>query len=669
MSDFGFFSSDEISRMSSGVCPPSPTDYKLPTHFPDLRGAKVISLDLETHDPNLSEKGIGCRRGDGYIVGVAVATEDWAGEYYPIAHRNGPNLDKRGVLQWLRDNLAFFKGTITGANVNLYDGDWLQSQDIIAPFAKWWDVQWAEALLDETALNYKLQTLGKKYLGIGKTTDELKRLYGPDYIKRFREVHPGHARPYGLGDVQLPIQIMEPQRQELAAAGLTELFDVESRLTPFLLYLRRQGVRVDLNRIHGFHDLLTGKRTEALRLASEACGVHLTVDNFGKNAVLAHVFNKLKIDYPVTEKGTPSIKNKWLEKIDHPVGKFLAAANKYDKAHETFVTGYIDDYAIGDRVYGEFHPLRKADDDAGDDAGTETGRFSASHPNLQNIPARDEELGPLLRSMFVPEPGGEWWSLDYSQIEYRYLVHFAVVNKCKGAKDAQEMYVKNPDVDFHQAVAELTGLKRKDAKNLNFGLVYGMGEQKLAESLGLLEKKMVDGKWKMVPSQAALDIMKTYHGKAPFIKALYQLCGDRAFESGETRTILNRRRKFELYEPCKYQKGVRSVPYPWDKALETYGFDIRRSMTHKALNSTLQGSAADQMKMAMVLAYEAGVFTSTKDFTCSITVHDELDGTIFPTPRGLEAYNETKHILMNAIDLEVPVLVGEGRGANWAEAK
>jgi DNA polymerase I-like protein with 3'-5' exonuclease and polymerase domains len=660
-----------MEMMSAGICPPDPKDYHLPTHFPSLAKAAYIAADLETHDPNVADKGPGCHRNDGYIVGGAIAAWDKDGvlmhhEYYPIGHRVGPNCDKEKVLSYFRDNLNFFEGELIGANVVQYDGDWFQAYDIRPRFAKWRDVQWAEALIDEMAISYKLENLSQKYLGYGKVTDRLKELYGgTNYIKRFREVHPGYAREYGLGDVLNPYLIWQEQKKELARLGMEKLFDTECRLAPFLLYLREQGVRISRERAESFNIRLEESRAAKLTECTKLSGVYFDLENFGKNSTIVRALDALGIEYPKTKQGNPSIKNKWLERLEHPFGAALAAANKYDKAKETFVDGYILDYAVGDRVHGEFHPLRRADEEG--ERGTVSGRFSGNHPNLQNIPARDEEIGPLCRSMFVPEEGAKWWALDYSQIEYRMLVHFAVARKCKGAELAQAMYLKDPNTDFHQAVAELTGLKRKDAKNLNFGLVYGMGVPKLADSLGLLDE---DGK----PKKEALDIMEMYHGKAPFIKDLYNKCGKDASEDGEVRTLLNRRSQFELYEPRytpkdKDGKMQHMASLPYAQALEAYGFDIKRSHTHKALNRLLQGSAADVMKFAMVMMWEAGVFSSTKDFTCSLTVHDELDGSIYPTKRGEECYKEAINIMQTCLPLNVPVLVGAGIGADWSEAK
>lgn len=667
------FSQEEMADLFCGQIPPAPTDYVLPTSFPDLRKAARISVDLETLDPNIVDYGNGVYRKDGKIVGVAIAAWDSAkvlmhAEYYPIAHKAGPNLDHDKVMQYLRDNLNFFEGELTGANVSLYDGDWLQSEGVRPALAKWRDVQWAEPLIDEMSFTYKLDYLAHKYLNTGKVTNELKELYGPDYIKRFNEVHPGHARKYGIGDVLLPSAILDCQYKELDALGLRKLYETECRLTPFLLYLREQGVRVDMDRAAEVREILAGKRAQAMKEASDACGIPITVDNFNNKKLLEYIFKKLGIPVPKSrDTGELSITDEWLKHLQHPFGKALMGVNKYNKAKNVFVENYIFGCQVDGRVHGEFHPLRKAGDDEENDAGTESGRFSGTNPNLQNIPARDKEIGPLCRSQFVPELGAQWWAADYSQIEYRMLVHMALMRKCKGADIAQRMYIEKPDTDFHQAVADLTGLERKDAKNLNFGLVYGMGIMLLAKNLNLLDDK---GK----PLPKVTEIMETYHARAPFIKDLYNLCIKDAADDGEIRTILNRRSQFDFWGPRiprKDAKGkmIGSQALPYNMAIEAYGFDLRRELTHKALNRLLQGSAADLMKAAMVQAWEAGVFSSTKDFTCSLTVHDELDGSIFPSKRGEEAWAELQHIMKTAIPLKVPVLVGAGIANNWAEAK
>ena len=705
MEQGGFFSASELESMSSGLCPPAPAGYVLPTAFPNISKAARIAFDFETKDPKLATHGNGVYRKDGFIVGGAIAAWDSSkrcicAEYYPVAARNGPNLDREHVYQYFRDQLNFFEGELVGTNL-LYDGDWMQSVGITPVFAKWRDVQWAEALIDEMAFNYKLETLAQKYLRLGKVTEQLKNLYGPDYIKRFDEVHPGHARQYGIGDVKLPSLILDEQYKKLKSLGMLDLFNLESRLTPLLLYMRKQGVRVDEERALHFKQELIAKRTVELKRLSDLSGTQFTEENLGDKKFLEYAFAKMGIAVSKSKIGDISVTDTWLHNLckckkkdndgnliddshcGHP-GRTLELINKYRKAENTSIDGYVFDHAVNGRIHGEFHPLRKSDDNT--DAGTESGRFSGKNPNLQNIPTRDKEIGPMCRSMFVPEEGAEWWCADYSQIEFRFLVHMAsIMPEIKGGspeavrrhksfesvRSVIQMYKDNPKTDFHQALSDLVSkvigrsFPRKDAKNLNFSLVYGSGLQLLAETLNMLDE---NGK----PNDKVKELMETYHNAAPFVKDIYDHCIHEAATLGEIRTILNRRSQFDFWVPAFISKGQKRPPeLPFDQAFSLWGPPplIVRTQAHKGLNRKLQGSAADMLKKGMVVAWEAGVFSSTKDFAMSITVHDELDGSIFPTKRGRECFAELVNIMQTCMPLNLPVLVSTGTGKNWAEAK
>ena len=685
-----FFSADEISGMSGGIIPPAPKNYRLPEHFPSLRGVKCIGLDLEDKDKSGSlskDLGPGWRRGAS-IVGFALAIGATDGkiefsEYYPCRSKAGPNLDPDRLFEWLGDELAFYDGEIVGANL-LYDADGFANEGIITPFAKWRDIQWAEALIDENAFNYQLERIAKKYLGEGKVKDELKALYGTAYKERMDEIHPGHMRAYGIGDVVLPLRVMPVQAKELKRQKLDELYDLECRLLPMLLYMRRKGQRVDLAAAEQLHDKFTIRRAECLREATKLIGkrgFELTVENFGKPSVICSALDHLYIPYPKTELGKASIKDKWLEHLDHPFGAMLCAANKYDKALETFVNGYVTDFVIGDRLHPEFHPLRKVDDESGKKNGTVSGRLSSCHPNLQNIPARDDEIGPLCRAMFIAEEGCDLWSGDWSQIEYRLIVHAAVTRgalsqpekcwgknaaeareiweKLKSATKAQAMYCTDPNTDFHTMVANLTSLRRKDAKGVNFGIAFCMGLAALAGTLGLIGP---DGK----PLPKALEIMGQYHEKVPFVKAAQQALTKEAEELGYVETLLGRRTHFDRWEP-KYHEGAKAKALPHAEALAEYGEKIKRSMTHKSLNRYTQGGGADKMKYALVTIWEMGLLDNN-ECTVSLTVHDELVGSVQQGSKpGDEKLREIQHIMETTLPLCVPTPAAFSRGANWSE--
>jgi DNA polymerase I-like protein with 3'-5' exonuclease and polymerase domains len=686
----GMFTTAEMSAMSGGILPPAPKNYRLPECFPDFANAARISLDLEGLDPSIAaDKGPGWRR-DAYICGFSLAIADKAGkpefsEYYPVAHKTGPNLNQDAVYAWLENNLAFYNGEIVGANL-LYDADGFQYQNITAPFAKWRDVQWSEALIDENAFNYLLDRLCTKYLGRGKMKDVLRDLYGPGYKERMPEIHPGHMREYGCGDVTMPLEILNAQMKEIHAQKLDTVYDIECRLLPMLLYMRRKGQPVDMRAAEQLQDTFFRKRAESLALATKAVGkrgFELTVENFGKPQVLAVALNHLGLtNYPKTEKkGLPSITDAWLEATEHPFGMHLAAANKYDKALETFVNGYVSDYAINGRVHCEFHPLRSVNG-KGKSNGTVAGRFSAVNPNLQNIPVRDNEIGPLCRAMFIPEEGYDYFSGDYSQIEYREIVHAAVLraqlpkekasklwgkngldiwNRLQSAFATRDAYINDPTTDFHTFMAKLTGLDRKYAKSVNFAVAFVMGLQSFAEGLGWVDEQNK-------PSQKAIDTLATYHNAVPFVKAVGQAMTYEAGEVGYTASLLKRRAHYDRWEPKFQEKGqARAKALPEQEARAAYGDKIKRSMTHAALNRYTQMGGADMMKTTMVRVFESGILDGD-DLIISLTVHDELDGSVRQHSKiADEKLAELQNIMEHAITLTVPTTTEFKRGANWAE--
>jgi DNA polymerase I-like protein with 3'-5' exonuclease and polymerase domains len=632
--------------------PPAPTDYKLPsTEFPRLRDAKRIALDLETYDPNLKKLGPGCRRKDGHIVGIGVRADGWEGEYYPTGHESGPNIEPSKVYSWLQEELRDYRNVVTGANL-LYDFDWLASEQVKAPLARIQDVQWAEPLLDEEAKSYKLNVLAHKHLGRGKVTEELEHLYGPAYIQNMHKVHPGHMRAYVLGDIELPELILDKQLRQLEQEKLSELFNLECRLFPLLLYMRQVGVRVDLDAAEKLNvKLATQKREVAARIRAI---VGFDVDVWSADSV-ARAFDTQNITYPKTkpEKGNPkpSFTKPWLEAHPSELAELIANERRCDKFKGTFVENYILKGHFNGRIHALFHPLR------GDDGGTVSGRFSSSNPNLQNIPIRDDILGPLLRGIFLPEPGCKWWSNDYSQIEYRLLVHFSILARCLGAETAAQMYREDPSTDFHVFASKLTGLHRKQAKNINFGIVYGMGKDEMARQMGI------------TPEDAA-PILDAYHTKLPFCKEVYKMASNRARNAGFIRTILNRKGRFNYYGPKKFTKGEEVKQLTYDQAVEKYGEgQVQRAFTHKALNRVLQGSSADITKKAMVDVWEAGLVGESAPLHLQLTVHDELDGSgDFEKKESKEALHEITHMMETAVPLKIPVLVASNTGNNWAEA-
>ena len=662
----GMFWEDTPTRTRGGavqrVMPAIPdTGWRPPSYFPNLESARVISIDCETYDPDLEEHGPGWARGKGHIVGVAVGADNGGRWYFPMRHTIMPedNLDPEHVLAWLRATLSNPNQPKVGANIQ-YDIGWLKQEGVEVK-GELVDVQYAEALLDERA-QVSLEVLGVKYLHEGKDSslmyEWLSNFYGgPSTGKQRKNIYrcpPCLVGPYAESDADLPIRLAPIMYEHLWKEGLVDLFRMECALIPLLVAMRFAGVNINLNRAEELHENL-GKRIEAEQAKlNKIAGCHLDMND---KTTMARVFDNAGIPYGLTTKGKPSFTKGYLEGLKHPLGDSIREIRRLDKLRGTFIESYILNSHINGRVYGQFHPLR------GDEGGTRSGRLSSSTPNLQNIPSRDDELAPLIRGLFIPDEGHHAWrKYDYSQIEYRFLIHFAVG---EGSEEARRHFNAHPETDYHDmtldqvapvagwdvSTKELRKRWRKPIKNINFGLIYGMGVDKLSMDLGLSRR---EGK----------ELFAAYHLGVPFAKATMDACSEEAQKTGIISTILNRRSRFDLWESASWGNNSDTGGLPYEEAILQYG-SIRRAYTHKALNRRLQGSAADLMKKAMYICWTTGVFDATG--VPRLTVHDELD---FSDPGGKEeAFREMRHIMETAIPLRIPVKAEGDIGPDWGHVE
>lgn len=609
------------------------TGWTMPTEFPSLEGQGMIAVDVETKDPDLRTYGPGAKRG-GYICGVAIGTQAGFRRYYPVAHEMGENLPKDRVFGWLSRELKRPVPKL-GANL-LYDLTYFDAENIpiVGPF---YDVQVAEPLLDETKLSYSLNSIAKDWLGESKRENEMLEwmilAFGNETnikgnIYRAPAVVVG---PYAESDVDLPLRIFDRQRDALEKQNLWDVFLMESRLLPLLLAMWKRGVRVDLDKAQQTYDQLAGRQVQTLAQLKQL--TDHDVDIWAADSI-AKMFDAVGVQYEYTEKtNRPSFRKEWLEACRHPAGQLLVEARRLDKFKGTFIQGYILKGNVDSRVHTSFHPLRS------DQGGTVSGRFSSSNPNLQNIPIRDNELGPLIRSIFTADHQQVWWKKDWSQIEFRLAIHHAARLKLRGADIVVQQYMTDPTTDYHAVVASITGLPRASAKSINFGIIYGLGIPALAASLD-------------VSIETAARMYREYLRRVPFVGRLRDSAMESASKHGEIVTLSGRRRRFNMWE----RNGEYSPHY-------RPGF--QRAFTHKALNSRLQGDAADIMKMAMVGAWEAGVFADNALGAPHLTVHDELDGSYDLSPTATEALNELNHIMETCVSLLVPLKVDSNSGPNW----
>ena len=647
-------------RETTRIMPPIPeTGWRPPTYLPDLSSARVLSIDCETYDPELLTRGPGWARGKGHIVGVSVGADGGGRWYFPIRHEVEPqdNWDPEMVLSWLRHTLSNPRQPKVGANLQ-YDVGWLRHEGVTVR-GELVDVQYAEALLDERA-EVNLETLGQKYLGVGKDSsllyDWCSRFYGGKANGSQRgniyRSPPRLVGPYAEADADLPMRVAIAMYPQLVREGLLELLQMECALIPLLIDMRFAGVRVNVARAEELREVLADRAVQEHKKLRDMVGFDVDINAADS---LSRAFDTIGLSYGRTAKGKASFTKAFLEGLKHPLADRIREIRKCDKLRGTFLESYILNSHIGGMVYGQFHPLRS------DEGGTRSGRFSSSTPNLQNIPARDDELAPLIRGLFVPDEGHvAWRKYDYSQIEYRFLIHFA---RGPGSDDVRAHFNAHPDTDYHEmaldlvapeagwdiSTKELRKQHRRPIKNINFGLIYGMGVDKLSGDLGLTKQ---EGK----------ALFAAYHKGVPFAKATMDWCSEEAQQLGTITTIMGRKSRFDLWEPTKW--GSDTVALPYEEAILRYG-SIRRAYTHKALNRRLQGSAADLMKKAMLRCYQDGVFDETG--IPRLTVHDELD---FSDPGGKdEAFREMKHIMETALPISIPVRADGDIGPDWGHGE
>ena len=607
------------------------SDWSIPDVFPQFTETERIAVDLETYDPHLLTSGPGWATGRGYIVGVGVATESWKG-YFPIRHEGGGNLDEAVVLRWLKKTLSSPKREVIFHN-SLYDVGWLRREGVEVQ-GKILDTIFAAPLVDENRHSYSLDSLGQTYCGEKKDESLLQDAalaWGINPKAELYKLPSKYVGPYGEQDAALTLRLWEKLKVELREHNSESIFEMECKLIPLLLEMRWRGVRVDETKAEEIGETLS---KEEQKIQVEIKRKYGNEVQLWANASLQKIFDDNNLWYPKSPTGLASFQRQWLEGHEHELPRLIVKARKLNKARTTFIDKMIMEHSHNGRIHAEAHPLRS------DRGGTVSGRFSYSNPNLQQVPARDPEIGGLIRSLFIPEDGCDWGIFDYSQQEPRLTVHYANQMHLTGSKDAVTDY-KEKDADFHQIVADMANIPRKQAKMINLGLSYGMGKQKLIKELGLDDSE-------------AENLFAQYHSKVPFIRGLQDQCARVAIDRGYIRTIAGRRCRFDQWE----HRFEDSIPLPLKEAQEKYGDNLKRSYTYKALNRLIQGSAADMTKLAMLGLWEEGIVPH-------LQVHDEVDISVENTDQA----QKVTRIMENCIELAVPLVVNVELGRSWGETE
>jgi DNA polymerase I-like protein with 3'-5' exonuclease and polymerase domains len=617
------------------------SDWTPPTSFPNLVGEKLLGLDIETKDPFLRERGPGFIRGDAKVVGFSLATsaQSW---YFPFDHLGGGNLPREACLQYIKDVVSVPDRYVCGANLQ-YELEGLGMSG--APVrSRVIDVQIAEALIDEEADSYSLDSLCKKYLGRSKDEQLLNdaaSAYGVDPKSGLWKLHSKYVGPYAEFDATGPLQIFQKQLEILKSEGTESIFQLEMELLPLLWEMRKQGIPMDMEAADKLSVLL--KEQEAalrLRLRHE----YSTDCNEMSGPEIAAVCDRLKILFPRTALGAPSFTADYLDEADHPFLILINDLRECSGMRNKFVDGWIHKNQVKNRIHPQWRQC------ASDEGGTRTGRMAASNPNPQQVPAgkyrktgKENPIGRAIRACFISDTG-LFGKLDYSQQEPKVLVHFANLCKYTGAQVAAMAYKNDKNLDFYTFMQEAAGIDRRPAKDMYLGRCYGMGADKMARKLNRTKEE-------------AKQILAVFDERVPFVKEIADACTRAANERGYIKTLLGRRRHFNLWEPSKFgvmQFGV-DRPLREKEAQEKWGNQIKRSGTHKALNALIQGSSADMTKAALIKIWKEGKVVPY------MQVHDEIDF----------AANDESHakqcqlLAETCVEMTVPIRADLSLGKTW----
>jgi len=619
------------------------TEWVPPHELPDLSEAKTIAIDVETKDPNLKTKGPGWPTGDGEVVGYAVAVDGWKG-YVPIRHGGGGNIDERIVNNWMK-KVCESPAEKVMHNAQ-YDAGWLRRMGFKVN-GRIIDTMVIASLLDENRFSYSLNALSFEYLSKTKSEKNLTeaaRDFGVDPKAELWKLPSMHVGPYAEVDAELTLELWNYFKPLISKEDLWSVVNLELDVLPVLIDMTWKGVRVDQDRVERTRDFLLKEEKSMLAKIKHLTGMNVEV---WAAQSLAKAFDTVGINYPKTEKGAPSFTKSFLSEHNHELPKMILRTRDLNKTHGTFINTIMKHTAHDGRIHSHINQIRS------DDGGTVSGRISMSNPNLQQIPARDPELGPMIRSLFLPEENEQWASIDFSQQEPRILVHYAHAygksqgHDMKGVQEFVDGYQNDPDMDFHTMVADMANIPRKQAKTINLGMMYGMGVNKLSDQLD-------------IPVEEAKGLVKQYHERVPFVKMLMHGVMNKLNSrqsSGSIRSILGRKCRFDLWEPDTF---AMNKALPLKDALNEHGptTRLKRAYTYKALNRLIQASAADMTKQAMVDIHKLGI-------TPLIQIHDEVAVSV----SNDHQVDSIVYAMENAVKLNVPSKVDVEIGPSWGESK
>ena len=582
-----------------------------------LARANRVALDTETtsRDPMRAE-----------LVGMSFAIEPHEAYYIPCGHRylGAPtHMTCKDVLDTLKPILANPAIGKIGQNIKY---DWMVlSRHGVDLQGVCFDTMVASYLLNPSKRSHSLDQIAMDFLG--HKTITYAEVVGKGSKKAGFEVVPvEQAIPYAAEDADITLMAYEALRPQLEDLGLMDLFDtVEMPLIPVLLRMEMSGITVDQDRLRelskSFASQLEALETSIYALAGEPF-------NIKSSQQLGRIlFEKLAL--PVQKK----TKKKTGYSTD--VGVLTTLAEHHElpalvlrhRSLAKLKSTYVD--ALMDMVHPTTHRIHTSYNQS----VTATGRLSSSDPNLQNIPIRTEE-GREIRKAFIPRPGWKLLAADYSQVELRILAHYAQdATLINAFASNQDIHTRTACEVFETSEEMIDNELRRHAKVINFGIVYGMGPYSLSQDLGI--------------SQAmAKTYIDNYFKHYPGVKTFIDETIATAHRTKQTSTLMGR---------------IRPLP-----DIDSRNHNVRQFAERTAVNTPIQGTAADLIKLAMI-AVDRKLRDASHQAVMLLSVHDEI--VLEVPPPEIEAVGAMVQSTMESIwDLAVPLKVNMAFGDNWNEA-
>ncbi|QHC98900.1 DNA polymerase I [Pseudomonas sp. S04] len=591
-----------------------------------LSNAKLFAFDTET-------TGIDAQQAQ--LVGLSFAVQANEAAYIPLTHSYigvPEQLDRDTVLRALKPLLEDPAKLKVGQHAK-FDMNILANCAIGGDHACGitvrgiaFDTMLESYVLNSVATRHDMDSLAQKYLD--HTTVSFQDIAGKG-VKQltFDQIALEQAGPYAAEDADVTLRLHQTLHEKLAAIPslASVLSDIEMPLVPVLARIERQGALVD-DKLLGEQSVELGNKLVALeREAFEIAGEEF---NLGSPKQLGVILYE-KLGYPVlkkTAKGQPSTAEEVLAKLaeeDYQLPKVLMQYRSMSKLKSTYT----------DRLPEQINPRTGRIHTSYHQAVASTGRLSSSDPNLQNIPVRTAE-GRRIRQAFIAPSGYKLLAADYSQIELRIMAHLSRDEGLLNAfRNNLDVHTATAAEVFRVELADVTTEQRRGAKAINFGLIYGMGAQKLGKDIG-------------VDTKTAKAYIDTYFARYPGVREYMDRTRAQAAEQGYVETLFGRR----LYLP-----EINS-----NKPQERAGAE------RTAINAPMQGTAADIIKKAMV-AVDNWLESSGLDARVILQVHDEL---VLEVREDLvdQVREEIRQHMSAAATLDVPLLVEVGVGNNWDEA-